>query len=268
MYQSSFLKWAGGKTNALPHVMNVLPTTGKVWVEPFVGSATVALNTNFKKYFLNDNNADLIQTFQAVCADPKGFVADLTKLFTPENNTREAFTSLRGTFNSCTTPWERSLLFVYLNRHCYNGLMRYNNSGGFNTSFGAYKRPAVPTENLLHFANKFKNATFSVGCFSAMEITEPKSVIYCDPPYFAKSKTASFVGYTSDGFKLPEHTRLNDQALTWRNAGHKVFISNSDVPLVENYYRDKKSHTSFQVRRSISQIGSNRASAGEILMQY
>lgn len=268
MYQSSFLKWAGGKTNALPHLLSKLPSSGDVLVEPFVGAGTVALNTNYKRYILNDTNPDLIETFKSVCSDASGFIADLEKLFTAENNEKEAFLALRSTFNATPPGWKRSLLFVYLNRHCYNGLMRYNGSGLFNTSFGKYKKPMIPKLEILYFANKFKDATFTCGCFSSMEIEEPNSVIYCDPPYFPASKTASFVGYTVDGFKTADHETLNLSAAQWRADGHHVFISNSDTPMTNSVYNGRKKIFQFDVRRSISTKGNNRGPAAEVLLRY
>ena len=52
---------------------------------------------------------------------------------------------------------ERSALFLYFNRHGYNGLCRYNRSGGFNVPFGRYKRPYFPAKEMEFFYNKAKN---------------------------------------------------------------------------------------------------------------
>ena len=268
MYQSSFLKWAGGKMNALPHVFSHIPKSGKVFVEPFAGGCTVALNTNYEHYILNDKNEDLINLFKAVCADPSAFIADLQTLFVEKNNNKDAFIELRELFNSTKDTWKRSLLFVYLNRHCYNGLMRYNLSGGFNTSFGDYKKPLMPTAAITFFADKFKNAEFHCGSFLDLDIPDSDAVIYCDPPYIPHSKTASFVGYTGDGFKKEDHHALNDIASTWRDEGHKVFISNSDTKLTPVFYPGRIKTFSFGVRRSISQKGGTRGNASELLMQY
>lgn len=270
MHTHSFLKWAGGKGNALPHVFRTVPTAGDVWIEPFVGSGTVALNTNYKKYILNDSNADLITLFKMVCADPKGFILDLPQYFKDEFNEKSAFTELRAQFNASTDDWERSLLFVYLNRHCYNGLMRYNKSGLFNTSFGRYKKPLIPEDAILEFSQKFKKAIFLHGCFSELPLGKTKvaSVIYCDPPYIPLSKTASFTSYTKTGFKPEDHDSLNEIAVAWKKKGHTVFISNSDAPLIDKHYPDRTRDERFDVRRSISQSGGKREASGEILMSY
>jgi len=53
-------------------------------------------------------------------------------------------------------PKLKAALFLYLNRHGYNGLCRYNASGEFNTPFGRYKKPYFPEKEMLHFAGRPK----------------------------------------------------------------------------------------------------------------
>ncbi|MGZ8256798.1 MAG: DNA adenine methylase [Gallionella sp.] len=64
----------------------------------------------------------------------------------PENNTELAFYMLRSEFNECVDPVKKSALFIYLNRHCFNGLCRYNSKGKFNVPFGRYAKPTFPGE--------------------------------------------------------------------------------------------------------------------------
>ena len=59
-------------------------------------------------------------------------------------------------------PYFRSLVFLYMNRHGYNGLCRYNKSGGYNVPFGKYKRPYFPEAELHHFAEKRRKRYLSV----------------------------------------------------------------------------------------------------------
>ena len=66
MYVRSFLKWAGSKYNCLDDIFKRVPREGDLLVEPFVGSATVALNTNYKHYVLCDLNPDVINLYKFV----------------------------------------------------------------------------------------------------------------------------------------------------------------------------------------------------------
>ncbi|MGA3716183.1 DNA adenine methylase, partial [Escherichia coli] len=62
---NSPLIWVGGKSRAMSHVLDALPH-GECLVEPFVGSGSVFLNTDYKTYVLCDSNAALINFFSMV----------------------------------------------------------------------------------------------------------------------------------------------------------------------------------------------------------
>lgn len=271
-YNRSFLKWAGGKYAALDHVFKTVPRTGEHWVEPFVGSATVALNTNYRSYTLADSNQVLIHLYRMIVNDPHLVIAELRKLFTPEHNQKAMFLKLRAEFNLTGSMDRKAILFIYLNRHCYNGLSRFNKKDGhFNVSFGSYKSIYLPVDEILFFAKKFKSATFIHSCFSELHVEKPKtssSTVYCDPPYLKVSKTAGFVSYTSEGFYPKDHIKLNQSCQQWRSDGFRTYVSNSDVPPVSEYYADMRRKKHFNVRRSISSKGDQRNGAKEVLLVY
>ena len=132
-----FLKWAGGKFRIIDRVLDSLPK-GKRLIEPFVGSGSVFLNANFEENVLADSNADLIHLYKQIQADGKEFIEYANSLFVSSNNTEVEFYKLRDEFNTTSDIKRKSALFVYLNRHCFNGLCRYNSKGKFNVPFGRY----------------------------------------------------------------------------------------------------------------------------------
>ncbi|MFM2344098.1 MAG: hypothetical protein RLZZ210_708, partial [Pseudomonadota bacterium] len=119
-----FLKWAGSKYKIIDKIINVLPS-GKRLIEPFVGSGSVFLNTNYEEYVCIDKNADLINLFKIIQAEGNNFIDYAKHFFIPNNNIEEQFYILRQEFNSTKDIYKKSALFIYLNRHCYNGLCRY-----------------------------------------------------------------------------------------------------------------------------------------------
>ncbi len=137
----AFLKWAGGKYPLVDDIRRHLPA-GDCLIEPFVGAGSVFLNTEFESYILADINNDLINLYNIVKLRTDDFVRDARVLFTGDFNHSELFYQLRQEFNASTDAYRRALLFLYLNRHCYNGLCRYNLSGEFNV-------PLVATKTLL-----------------------------------------------------------------------------------------------------------------------
>jgi len=264
----AFLKWAGGKYSLVEQIHARLPE-GKKLIEPFVGAGSVFLNSDFDSYLLNDVNQDLITLYKYVKARPKTLVKDASTLFVDKNNQKVAYYGLRQEFNTTDDPYYRSLLFIYLNRHGFNGLCRYNSKGGFNVPFGDYTKPYFPEEEIFRFSEKAKKAKFVCEDYKKTFSRARKgSVIYCDPPYVPLSNTANFTSYASGGFDANEQAKL---ALVAERAAFKrnipVLISNHDTELTRKLY-DEAEQSFVRVARSISQNGKNRQKVGEIFAYY
>lgn len=265
--QRAFLKWAGGKYNLMEAIVGHLPEADTL-VEPFVGAGSVFLNTNYSNYLLNDINADLIHLYQFLQQKPQQLINDARLLFVDSNNEKSVFLAMRQLFNQTTDPYQRSLLFLYLNRHCYNGLCRYNQSGFFNVPFGKYKKPYFPEAELEAFAEKAKRATFVCMDYQQLFAQLPaEAAVYCDPPYVPLSKTASFTSYAKNSFNLDDQADLANLSEQAQQRGHAVLISNHDTSWTRKIYQGAELH-SIQVGRSISQKGSSRGKVAELFALY
>lgn len=264
----AFLKWAGGKYGLVEQIHAKLPEGNKL-IEPFVGAGSVFLNSDFDKYLLNDVNQDLINLYKIVKARPKTFVKDAKTLFVQTNNQKVAFYGLREEFNQSTDPYHRSLLFLYLNRHGFNGLCRYNLSGGFNVPFGSYIKPYFPEDEIFAFSEKAKKVKFVCEDYSKVFARARKgNVIYCDPPYAPLTETANFTSYSTGGFDA--NAQANLAKLAERTAFKRdipVLISNHDTVLTRKLY-DEAQQSFVKVARSISQNGSKRNKVSEIFALY
>jgi DNA adenine methylase len=265
----SFLKWAGGKYSLIDTITDHLPPGNKL-VEPFVGAGTVFLNTDYERYLLNDINADLINLFNELKDNADSLIADMRELFEPKCNTKESFYALREKFNRSTDEYERSVIFLYLNRHCYNGLCRYNLSGGFNVPFGAYARPYFPEEELAFFSEKAQRAIFTCESYAkTFQRARKGAVIYCDPPYVPLSKTASFTTYAKAGFTLDDQAKLATLAETTAFTRHiPVLISNHATTWTRKIYEQSSHIEIIKVARTISHKGGNRSPVDEIFALY
>ena len=265
----AFLKWAGGKYSLIEEINKLLPS-GERLVEPFVGAGSVFLNTDYKEYVLNDINKDLINLYQTIQQTPEKFIADARKLFCDQNNQAEAYYELRKEFNATVDKYYRSLLFLYLNRHGYNGLCRYNRSGGYNVPFGKYKKPYFPEAELEFFSEKSQKAIFICeGYRQTFERVQNNDVVYCDPPYVPLSKTASFTSYAGNGFGLDEQADLANAAEeTVSRVKASVLISNHDTIWTRKIYQGAVKRKSIKVARTISQKATQRKKVGELLALY
>ena len=191
-----FLKWPGNKYRCLNHLLLHLPEAKRL-IEPFTGSGAVFMNTQYEHYLLAEANGDLIQLFFYLQQEGESFIEDCFSLFSPESNNKAFYYALRTEFNEARDPRRRAMLFLYLNRHGYNGLCRYNSEGIYNVPFGRYDKPYFPRKEMVAFHQKAQMATFVQSDFrKTFETASIGDVIYCDPPYSPLEQESNFSTYT------------------------------------------------------------------------
>lgn len=263
-----FLKWAGGKYR-LTNTINAHLPKAKTLIEPFVGAGSVFLNSEYEHYILADINPDLINLYKIIKDNPEQYIQDCERYFTPEYNDKEVYLRLRSEFNASTDKYKRSLLFLYMNRHGYNGLCRYNKKGIYNVPFGSYKKPYFPKKELFGFAQKAQFAEIYCEDFrKTFTRATTDAVIYCDPPYVPLSKTASFAAYASNGFGAEEQAELAQLAeATASKQGIPVLLSNHSTVLTKRLYHGAKIHE-IEVSRMISRNGAKREKVKELLAKF
>ena len=264
-----FLKWAGGKTKLVAAIREVLPRSATRLVEPFVGGGAVALNLGLSTSLLADTNSDLIDVYVRLRESSERFIADCAELFTPEGNSPGIYYQRRAEFNASTDRDRRAALFVYLNRHGYNGLCRYNARGGFNVPFGRYKAPHVPGDEMRTFAETLQSCTLQHADFRAViAAAGAGDFVYCDPPYVPASATANFTGYAPRGFTATDQFDLLASGAAAAQRGACVVISNHDTPETRELYRTADEVRELLVARRISCNGAKRVKARELLVVY
>lgn len=262
-----FLKWPGNKFNCLTKVTSHFPTAQRL-IEPFMGSGAIFLNTTYPAYFLAEINHDLIHLFTFLQREGEAFIHDCAKMFIPQNNDKIRYYELREEFNHTTDAYRRAVLFLYLNRHGYNGLCRYNSKGGYNVPFGLYTKPYFPLEEMRFFQQKSQQVTFVKQDFrETFALAREGDVIYCDPPYSPIQQESNFSTYTQQKFNEAEHLTLVELARATAKRGIAVFISNHDTPTTRCYYADADIF-SFRVRRFISRDSSQRILVKELLAVF
>jgi len=263
-----FLKWAGNKYRIMDHIQDMLPEGDRL-VEPFAGSGAVFMNTHYSTYLLADNNLDLISLYQILSDQGEEFIERCARLFRDTTNKEAYYYRRREEFNKTKDTVRKAALFIYLNRHGYNGLCRYNSKGGFNVPFGRYKKPYFPAKEMLAFHLKSQHAHFVHLDFAAV-FNEIKSgdVIYCDPPYVPLSKSSNFTTYSAGGFDLDQQHLLAQLAEQARHKDIPVLISNHNTQFTRKAYRSADNIKRLQVRRFISCNGQQRKPASELLALF
>lgn len=258
-----FLKWAGGKSRLLSVILPLLVSAERL-VEPFCGSAAVSLGSSYEQLLLTDVNQDLIRVFRYLRDEGKCFIEDCRNEFSYRS--KEEYLARRAEFNSTADWYRKSILFVYLNRHCFNGLCRYNRSGKFNVPFGDYKEPYFPAKEMESARVSLAEAVIKCQDFRAtFEDLRKRDVVYCDPPYIPISSTSSFTSYAKDGFSWDDHLKLVELA---KKSTCRVLISNADTQATRELYRDADDIVNVEASRTISCKGSERKKVRELIAVY
>ena len=216
-------------------------------------------------YLLAEANQDLIALFHFVKNEHKPFIDYCREFFCPNNNQSARYYELREQFNHSVNPRERAAVFLYLNRHGYNGLCRYNQKGIYNVPFGRYIKPYFPQAELEYFYEKSQQATFIHSDFQeTFKLARTGDLIYCDPPYSPLTQHSNFSAYTQKKFGEEDHIILATLAKDAANRGVPVIVSNHDTDFTRHYYEGARIK-SFAVKRHISCTAKNRLPAKELL---
>lgn len=256
----TILKWAGSKAKVMAELNKHLPAGARL-VEPFAGSCAVMMNSDYPAYLIADINPDLINLYQQVKDFEKPFTALVASIFA-QNASEKDFRRIRKEFNhEASLPLlYRAAYFLYLNRHGYRGLCRYNLRNEFNTPYEKIAKPHLPVDEIRAFAAKAQRATFICADFAeTLAQVQDGDVIYCDPPY-----NGAFTQYHTDAFNEVKQRELaqllNDAAI----AGLPVVASNSDTPLIQEIYASFDRHI-ISVPRSIGVAAGAGKKASEIV---
>ena len=191
------LKIQGIKTKAVPFIRNSVEWSGSGrWIEPFVGSAVVPFNIKPERALLGDANPHLVRFYAAIQA---GTVTRATvRAFLEREGARllrdgqAHFYRVRERFNDSGDPHD----FLFLNRACFNGLVRFNRKGRFNTPF-CRKPERFRSAYITKICNQVQRAAdcmtrkeWEFVCTDWSDILSEAGegdFVYCDPPYAGRS---------------------------------------------------------------------------------
>jgi len=263
----TFVKWAGGKTQLLPKIADLLPGKFNRYFEPFLGSGAVFFYLEQKTScpaFLSDANAELIDTYEVVKRHPRELIRRLGAL--KARHSKAQFYRLRGKNPKMLDRIDAAARFIYLNKTCYNGLYRVNSKGEFNVPLGSCAEPGIFNErDLLRASRLLQNAELQCVSFEITEKCAKKGdFVYFDPPYHPLNGNG-FTGYTRNGFAEEEQTKLKRVFEKLDKRGCKLMLSNSDTAFVRSLYDDFEIRT-VKARRAINCKGEKRGEINELIV--
>ena len=159
---------------------------------------------------------------------------------------------------------------LFLNKTCFNGLYRVNNSGEFNSPFGKYKNPNIVNEPTLravsHYLNTNDIQIQNTDYEDVLQQADKNSFVYLDPPYYPVSQSSNFTGYVQGGWNVADHTRLREVCDKLDKKGVKFLQSNSSADFIKEKYEQYNIHT-IKANRSINSDGEKRGEVEEVLIR-
>ena len=265
------LKWVGGKRQLLGTLKPLLPKKITTYCEPFVGGGAMLFDLQPQKAYINDINSDLILVYMVI----RDKVDDLIKRLEQFENTSDMFYTVRDwdrnkeVYDNMTDV-ERAARIIYLNKTCYNGLYRVNNSGEFNSPFGNYKNPNIVNAPVLKAVNTYFNTAeihFSTTDYEELLNKVRKGTfVYLDPPYDPISETSNFTGYSKGGFSKEDQIRLRKCCDEMDKKGIYFMLSNSATNFIKEQY-SKYNIKTIQAKRAINSVASKRGDVDEVVVR-
>lgn len=266
-----FVKWAGGKGQLVDRIKARMPAEFGRYYEPFVGGGALLMAIAPERGCINDVNPALINTYRAIRDCP----SDLVSLI----NSMDSVTCFNAFYKACREEYNKLIaagqynaqtaaLFIFLNKHCFNGLYRVNGKGEFNVPWNKKESgSSISVENILELSDFLKGIEIRCGDFEdAVQDAQPGDFIFFDSPY-APLNGDSFEKYTKDGFSEEEHRRLAALFTELTERSCYCMATNHDTPLIRGLY-SKFNIEVVPVRRSINSNAEKRTGTEVIICNY
>ncbi len=282
-----FIKWAGGKSQLLNIIRDKYPENIKKYCEPFVGGGAVLFDilTNFQpeEILINDINRELINTYIHIRDNAEDIINclfDMQEIFwcMDNNQRKEYFYIQRDKFNegikNNINDVSMAVLFIFLNKTCFNGLYRVNSKGLYNVPIGSYKKPLIcDSDNLRVISNLLQNIIIKCGDYSnCTDFIDSNTFVYIDPPYRPLNETSSFNSYSKTVFGDEQQIQLSKFTECMSEKGAKILASNSDPKNTnenDNFFDDIYRNfniTRVKASRMINSKGLGRGTLNELLI--
>jgi DNA adenine methylase len=272
------LKWVGGKGRITDFILNHVPKSFSNYYEPFLGSGAVFLAMKqtvggSRDWYISDTNPHLICWWKTVQSDVAGLLEELFHIQnTYETGDRkENYRILRAEFNNqVELDTRKAALFMFLCRIAFNGLVRYNSKGGFNSAWGnqltgKHKNAfVIDKDNLISLSEILDSGVYimnssyeNIGC-------KLGDLVFCDPPYVAiNDRKIDSLSYSKDGFNTEDQLKFANWCSD--NFSSYLMICNHDTDFIRECFKTFQ-FTSYDLMKSFSGVGSARKKTTEVLI--
>lgn len=196
------IKCQGIKTKLVPFIIDNLNwDMNGTWYEPFLGSGVVLFNVLPNRAVVNDRNEHIINLYKGIQSGE--ITGQSVRRFLEDESPRlseggvEYYYEVRKRFNENHSPYD----LIFLNRSCFNGIMRFNKKGGFNVPFcqkpdrfaKAYITKICNQVDYVASVMEGRDWQFISGDWrDIMALPKKGDCVYLDPPYIGRD--TNYVG--------------------------------------------------------------------------
>ena len=247
------IKYRGGKSKEIPHIVKHIPQFSGRYIEPFFGGGALYFHLEPKKAVINDINTKRIGFYDGVKrnylnlrieldsvekiyeSNRKDF-DELKRLYPTEHveDKNESFYyAIRNMYNGLQEKkYSDALIYFFINKTAYSGMIRYNAKGEFNVPFGRY--PHLNTSLVTKEHSDLLNTAeiYNKDYSQIFDKAKVDDFMFLDPPYDCVFSDYGNEEY-KDGFNDMAHEKL---AQDFKNLSCKALLVIGKTPLTEQLY--------------------------------
>lgn len=249
------VKYRGGKSKEIPHLINHIPKFSGRYIEPFIGGGALFFHLEPKKAIINDINSKLIEFYLGVKNNFEKLKSELTEIEITYTKNRKKFEELksktpdkrvedeneafyyliRDMFNELVEKkYSEALLYFFINKTSYSGMIRYNLKGEFNVPYGRYANLNTSLVTQSHSKLLEKTEIYNLDYSEIFKMANEDDFMFLDPPYDCIFSDYGNIEH-KDGFNERNHIELANQ---FKNLKCKSLMVIGRTPLTEKLYGD------------------------------
>lgn len=247
------VKYRGGKSKEIPHIVKHIPDFKGKYIEPFFGGGALFFHLEPQKAIINDINSKLMDFYKGVKSNfdnLKDELLDIEKIYkinrqkfeelkakTPNervvDDNETLYYQIRNMFNDLAEKkYSDALLYFFINKTAYSGMIRYNSKGEFNVPYGRYKNLNTSLVTKNHSQLLANTKIYNFDYKAIFEMVCEDDFMFLDPPYDCVFSDYGNVEY-KDGFNEKSHT---DLANAFKALNCKSLMVIGRTPLTEKLY--------------------------------
>ncbi len=248
------LKYRGGKSREIPRFLQYIPDHFNRYIEPFFGGGALYFYLEPDKAIINDINERLMLFYSQLRNQYHEMRIQLDEIqhiyennqieykklkkeypyFIVPNANEDLYYKMRRIFNHPDNSYLDGVIYFFINKTAYSGMIRYNSNGEYNVPFGRYPNLNTQMVTEQHSLLLQKADLYNTDYKKIFEMANEDDFIFLDPPYDCVFNDYGNIDMMN-GFDEGEHRRL---AKDFKELKCRALMIIGKTPLTEELYKD------------------------------